>query len=740
MMKFRAMRPLLRLVPVTILLSGLSTAIFAPISAQAAPPQAPLLQFTPQRILHIAGSPFSGQYGDGGQAINARLQNPWGLAADASGNLYVADREHNTVRRVDAVTGIITTVAGLAPTSGGAGPLLKVPGAGGLKGIHGHFTLATSIPLNDPQSVAVDAAGNIYIASTEDNVVYKVDPAGEIVSYAGQQGTSGYGGDGGAANAALLYEPTGLSVDSSGNLYIADSSNYVVRRVDAITGNISTVAGSQAIGGNYSGDGGIATAASLSGPQGTAVDAAGNLYISDTFNNVIRKVDAVTGHISTVAGTGDSGFSGDGGPALSALLSNPYQIALDALGELYIADNSNSVVRKVDAAGVITTVAGSASSNGSTSDYDDAGAPATSVYFGNAAGVAVGATGTLYVSSNDQNIILQVDATGGAMAFGEQAVHTTATQILKLTNPSTSSVHFSGVLIDGAGFAVDSSGAGACNLASELAPGANCTLSVSFTPTSGSGYSAQLQLTDDAVGSPQIVYLSGYGILPPANVSLVVSPPSVPVGGTVTFTLAVTPSSGTTPVPTGSAELIETHSGTTYATLTLDANGNATLSTSTLPAGNFDFYIDYLGDSNYAESNSGDGFLTVVPKTVSIALQASASSMNLGDSVTLTANLTSTDTLTGNADFHSDGVNIGSSPIGGSGVAVLTTVIPAGTHVLQARYNNQEFVGGVSKGVSITVHSAVLQFQPSALYTIAGVPSDDLHGSFAGDGGPATQA
>jgi len=250
-------------------------------------------------------------------------------------------------------------------TSGGTINTVAGVGMGGYSGDGGAAWMAQ---LNSPFGVAVDSGGNLYIADTLNHRVRKVDASGNISTVAGN-GTDGYSGDGGAAASAQLNKPFGVAVDSGGNLYIADTFNHRVRKVDA-SGNISTVAGNGTAG--YSGDGGAAASAPLNKPYGVAVDSGGNLYIADTFNHRIRKVDA-SGNISTVAGTGTAGNPGEGEFATSANIKYPYGVAVDSGGNLYIADTLNHRVRKVDASGNINTVAG----NGTGGYSGDGGAAAS---------------------------------------------------------------------------------------------------------------------------------------------------------------------------------------------------------------------------------------------------------------------------------------------------------------------------------------------------------------------------
>ncbi|MEK7765986.1 MAG: hypothetical protein AAB368_07080, partial [bacterium] len=270
------------------------------------------------------GNPTFG--GDGSAALLAQLNVPAGVAADASGNLYVADLFNSVVRRVDAGTGIISTLAGIpfgAGYSGDGGPALAAN-------------------LNYPSDVAVDGAGNLYIADPLGNAVRKVDSSGVISTFAGDGiGSAGYAGDSGPAFGALLSNPTSVAVDGAGNVYIADTYNNVIRKVDA-GGIITTV-----------------NAPGLFQPCGVAVDAAGNLIIADTYNNLVRRYDPIGDALTTIAGDGTPGYGGDGGPALAAQLNFPCGVDVDGGGNVFVADAGNAVIRKVDAfSGEISAVAG----------------------------------------------------------------------------------------------------------------------------------------------------------------------------------------------------------------------------------------------------------------------------------------------------------------------------------------------------------------------------------------------
>ncbi len=279
----------------------------------------------------LAGASVRGFAGDGGPATWARLNDPSSPFVDSSGNLYFADRRNHRIRRVDP-RGVIETVAG-----GGVGD-------GGV---------ATSAHLINPFGLAVDKEGNLYIADTSNQRIRKVDSEGRITTVAGR-GSYGFSGDGGPATEAMLASPMSVCVGPDGIAYIADTFNHRIRRVDP-EGIISSVAGRGSKG--VSGDGGPATEAQLNNPTGIFVDLQGVIYVADQANHRIRKIDP-TGIITTAVGSGQKGFSGDGGPATLAMLADPFGVTVNLEGELFIADRSNYRIRKVDREGRISTVAG----------------------------------------------------------------------------------------------------------------------------------------------------------------------------------------------------------------------------------------------------------------------------------------------------------------------------------------------------------------------------------------------
>ncbi len=335
--------------------------------------QGPLCGSTASGIATVTGN---AGLGDGSAATSARLWYPAGVVADGAGNIYVADKQNNRIRKF-SVGGTISTYAGNG-----------VPGGGGDGGA------ATVASLNQPWGVALDSSGNLYIADSGNNRIRKVSTAGIISTVAGT-GAAGYSGDGGQATDAVLNGPYGIAVDGSGNLYIGDSSNYRVRKVTVSTGVISTIAGTGVSG--YSGDGGNGTSAALGYPCGVSVDSSSNVYVADAVNGRIRMVNS-GGIITTVAGTGTLGYSGDGGAATSAELKYPYAVVAGSSGTFYIADTNNLRIRMVSG-GTITTIAGTG-----TSGYNGDNA-ATSTNLSYPEGVAVDVSGNVYIADTNSRLV-----------------------------------------------------------------------------------------------------------------------------------------------------------------------------------------------------------------------------------------------------------------------------------------------------------------------------------------------
>ena len=320
-----------------------------------------------QIISTIAGNGTLGYSGDNGPAISAQFNYPYGMAIDNAGNLYVTDYNNNVIRKI-TTAGVITTFAG--------------NGTAGYSGDGGPATLAQ---LSGPNSLTFDNAGNLYFTDSKNSAIRRISTAGIITTFV-QTGLS---------------TPYGIGISNAGDLYYADNSNSVILKVSP-AGVISRAAGDGTVG--YTGDGGPAVACKLSYPYGLAVDQAGNVYFVDYGNNVVREIDCA-GIIHTIAGNSIKGYSGDGGPATAARL-NPVGLATDRIGNLYIADFGFHVVRKVNTIGIITTIAG----NG-TPGYSGDGGPATAAQLNNLYGVVVDNTGNIYISDDSYNVIRKITGT-----------------------------------------------------------------------------------------------------------------------------------------------------------------------------------------------------------------------------------------------------------------------------------------------------------------------------------------
>ncbi len=328
-------------------------------------------------ITTIAGDGIAGYSGDKGPATSAELNTPEGIANDAAGNIYIADRINNSIRKVTP-SGAITTIAGT-----------------GIAGFSGDGFAATSAALNTPVSVVVDVAGNIFIADQANNRVRKINTAGIITTLAGN-GTVGYNGDGFAATAAELNKPGGVAVDDSGNVYIGDFNNNRIRKINT-SGIISTIAGNGFSG--FSGDGGPAITAELNSPQGILIDHNYNIFFTDNLNHRVRKINT-SGTIITIAGTGTAGYNGDGIAATSAELNTPKRLAIDTAGNIFITDELNNRVREVNTSGIISTVVG----NG-IAGYNGDGMRPGLAELNNPVGIAIDDSEYIYVSDKLNNRI-----------------------------------------------------------------------------------------------------------------------------------------------------------------------------------------------------------------------------------------------------------------------------------------------------------------------------------------------
>jgi sugar lactone lactonase YvrE len=477
----------------------------------------------------------------GGAAINTSLDGPFGVTVDSAGNLYIPANCY-CVWKVTADTGIITRMAG---TGVWGGPL----GDGG-PAIDAAF---------ETSNVAVDSAGNLYVADSENSRIRMVAAGTGIITTVAGGGTNGLG-DGGLATNASLSSPVDVAVDGAGNLFIDDYGDGLIRKVSAVTGIITSVAGNGTNG--FSGDGGVATSASISATN-VLVDTGGDIYINEYSNQRVRKVSAATGLISTVAGNGTPTFSGDGGPATIASLYSPRAIGLDSAGNLYIADATNSRIRKVSAStGIITTIAG----NGAQLFAGDGGS-ATAGSFLYPQGLALDSAGNLFVAEAQSGRVREVNVSTGELGFTDTAVGSISVEsplsaaisnigngILAIavpqsgTNPSVSNGYN---LANGTTCPqlIVSSYAGT------LASGADCLLSINFAPLVVGVNTGSLALTDNALNAAatQSISLNGTGDSIGTTTTLMSSPNPSSYGQPISISATVAPTSGLT-APSGTVQ------------------------------------------------------------------------------------------------------------------------------------------------------------------------------------------
>jgi sugar lactone lactonase YvrE len=620
------------------------------------------------------------------------FNDPGGLAVDGNGilngNIFVADNLACQIFKVDSNHNI-TVFAGT-----------------GTCGFFGDGAAAAGAQLNGPFGVVMDGAGNVYIADRLNHAIRKVDLKGNISTVAGQGGMpGGFSGDGGPATSAHLNAPFSVALDAPGNLYIADYLNNRIRKVD-LAGIITTIAGSSLTPG-FGGDGGLATAAQLNKPQGVRLDAVGNVFIADTFNNVIRKVD-LAGKISTVAGNFalGAGYTGDNGPATSAQLDFPTQVSADAAAELFISDGNNAAIRRVDASGKISTLSATPSSF-----------PPDAI---------VDASGNLAVLDENTSTLLKISRTqAAALAFGMQTdLTTSAAQDETITNIGNQPLLFSAIISD-SGFNTNGPNT-SCSISSPLAAGLDCILGIQFAPTTTGPYNSAVHLTDNSLGaaaaSMQTIPVSGTGVIIPTSTALAAAPNPVSIGQSVTLTASISPA------PTGSPLGTVTffNGSTALGTATPNSSGIATLSITTLPLGSSSLTAMYSGNVDYATSTSSAVAMSVTAPTTT-TLTGAPNPSTFGQSVTLTATVTSTTTgtvITGSVTFKNGATTLGTGALNASGIATLTTsTLPVGSLSLTAIY------GGDANFVTST--STVLSFMVNKIATatvLAAAPSPVVAG------------
>jgi trimeric autotransporter adhesin len=653
--------------------------------------------FTPAIITTVAGNGTLGYTGDGGAATSAEFQQPFAVAVDFQGNLFISDFSKDVVRRVDATTHVVTTVTG-----------------NGTAGYAGDFGPAASGVLHSPSGLSFDAAGSLYIADSGNDAVRKIDPAtGQISTFAGN-GVAAYSGDGGLASSASLHTPEDVALNDENSLFISDSANNALRRIDATSFVITSAAGNGSAG--STGNGGLAVNALLSGPDAVAVNTAGDVYIADNANNVIRKISADGKNITAVAGTGVAGFSGDGGPATSAKVNSPQGLAVDSAGNLYIADSANNVFRKVSASTQnVTTLAGD--KVGNAAGYTGDSGAATSALLHTPTHPALDAAGNIYFSDSANGVVRKIAGVAPVAFASTNVSSASAAQDVTIANNGTAALVISGLTLP-----ADYNLSGAdttCTASTSLAPAASCVLGIVFAPTATGALNETLTVTDNL--GTQIINLSGTGLAVPIVTTTTLTVPSPPLvsGQAVVLTATVAPT------PTGSSTgTVSFFDGATLlGTSNVNSSGVATFNAQHLADGAHSITAVYSGNSTSATSTSAAVAITLTapgpgsPVATTTTLSVPSSPIVSGQAVTLTATVAPapTGSSKGTVSFFDGTTLLGTSNVNASGIATFTAQgLTDGAHSITAIYSgNSTSATSTSAAVMITF-SAAAQFSVTA--------------------------
>jgi len=687
----------------------------------------------PGNVLPVAGNGnYLGSVLDGNPATNAELYLPTSIAIDGAGNIYIADSLHDRIRKVTASTGLISTIAG-----------------NGNPAYSGDGGLATSATLNSPSGVTLDGAGNLYIADTGNDTIRRVDAVSGFISTVAGMGPPtqpGYNQDGIAATSARLNLPQGLTLDAFGNLYIADTGNHRIRKVDVTTGLISTIAGTGYTAsdgsGGYSGDKGLATAAELNSPYPVAFDAAGNMYIPDSVNNCVRVVSAVAGVITaasiinTFAGTNVPGDAGDGGLAALAQLWSPSGVAVDAAGNVFIADTQNGAIRKV----------ASTTSDISTLVKNNAG-----VYFFNQTfskigfygltGLTLDGAGNLYVADTLNMVVREIQGNFVALEMvtpvRQGSLSSTVAQTVE--NDGNAPLDLTQITHD-ANAALDASVTTCTAGTPYLAVASACITGAVFAPsTSGNPLTGNIDLgtKGDTANAPLDIELVGDATaVNSTTVTLASSLNPSSFGQSVTFTATVTTGSSTGNL-TGTVTFLDgaTTLAAKVALSSAATTATATFTSSTLAVGKHEITASYSGDPTHFASSSTDPNNTVAPlrqivdEATGTVLASSANPAAVGQPITLTATVAPTKgsvTPDGTVTFYDGTTLLGTGTLNPSGVTTLSTsALAAGVHLLTATYGGDStnyISGSTSPNLSISVQA------PSSVVLISS-PNPSIFGN-----------
>jgi len=693
--------------------------------------------------------------GDGKPATSAELNLPGGLALDGAGNLYIADTAHQRIRMVcakaasEVIAGTICAKAGIILTVAGNGN----PGNSG-------DGPASSSQVNNPNSVAVDGAGNLYIADTNNDVVREIVAAsGQIVTLAGGAtsttmcaGRTDAWGDGCPATQAMLNAPGGVAIDRSGNVYIADTNNAMVRVVSASTGTITAVVGNGTAG--YNQDGVLATLSELNSPYAVAFDGSGNLYIPDSANNRIRRVAADSNGnitpaslISTFAGTGTAGYSGDGAAAGAAELYAPSAVAADAAGNVFIADTQNRAVRKVNSAtNQISTLALDASG-----DYYFDGAFGKIAIYG-PTGLALDGVGDLYVADRLDMLALEIQGNFVALDITQPVRQGSLSVPVPVTIENDGNAALDLTAINPSADAqldattTTCSSAPASDTTQFMAVAADCTVGAVFAPTlaAASGpLSTNIDVTSATANSPLNIELVGTVLAVNSTTTLVASNPDPSgYGQLVTFTVTVVTGTGTGKL-TGTVSIADTFNsvtgpaGISCGALNYASTANSqdtysatcpTSASSPLAVGQHAIVASYsnLNDPSHLSSSS-PSYTQAVQEGTTTRLTSSGSPSTVGSPVTFTATVAISGTG-GVAPIGSVVFMDGTNPLGtvnlASGVAqYATSGLAIGSHQIIADYVPDPSISAVVLASSSLTLTQDVQTSSTMTLQSSGSPS-----------------
>ncbi len=683
---------------------------------------------------------YLGSVNDGGLATAAELYLPSSVVFDGAGNMYIADSAHNRIRMVcgKAATPTISGTTCPIPSGAttGAGVITTIAG-NGTAGSTGNSGPASSALLDNPSGLAIDGAGNLYIADTGNNEVREIVAAtGNIVLVAGN-GTAGYSGDGAAATSAMLNGPLGVTLDTSGNLYIADTDNARIREVPVpiSTSNINTVAGDGTAG--YNGDNQLATNAELNSPYAVAFDASGNMYIPDSENNRVRMVCAgassqtiqglgitcTASTIWTIAGNGTAGYAGDNDAANNAAVElwAPSGVTLDAAGNLYIADTQNNAIRKVNvSSGDISTLV----KNGVGTYYQNSAFSSIALY--GPIGITLDGSGDLYIADSLDMVVRQIQGNLTAIDYKTTIPENSQSSAVSVTIENDGNAALDLTAITPSTNALVSTATTTCALGTPgLALATDCIVGAVFAPTASGPLTANIDVTSAAINSPVDIELIGTASAS-TTTSLTSNVNPSNVGQSVTFTATVAiadgggaPSSGTVTFMDGATDL--------SGPVTL-SGGVATYTTSTLAIGTHAMTAVYSGDTADDVAGSTSAVYTQdVQAVTTITLTSSLNPSNYGATVTFAASVSSNSTIpaTGTVNFLDGATTIGTGTLSGNpAVATYSTkTLSIGTHSITATY-----AGDTNNGAATSTALSQVVNQAQTATTVTAVPNPGIAG------------